>query len=163
MASQQSNQKFTESVQLICEKDKRYDLESYLFVREGLDHTLKLMKRHTHGASGHVSGQELLDGIRDFSLKEFGPMTKTVLNEWGIKSCEDFGHIVFNLVNHGVLGRNQSDSIEDFKRGFNFEEAFVKPFQPQKPSARASSKLISSSKSRRKSPAKPKSSSGTSS
>ncbi|MES2308550.1 MAG: Minf_1886 family protein [Verrucomicrobiota bacterium] len=157
MASQQQTQKFTEDVRLICLEDPRYSLDSYLFVREGLDHTLKLMKRNGHGASGHVSGIELLNGIRDYSLKEFGPMTKSVLNEWGVKSCEDFGHIVFNLVNKGVLGKTQSDSIEDFKKGFNFDEAFVKPFQPQKKTGRSSSKAVSSSKTRRKPTTKSKS------
>jgi len=156
MASQQQNQKFSEDVRLICLEDSRYSFESYLFVREGLDHTLKLMKRNGHGASGHVSGQELLGGIRDYSLKEFGPMTKSVLNEWGIKTCEDIGNVVFNLVNKGVLGKTQSDSIEDFKQGFNFDEAFVKPFQPQKHYTRSTSKLVSS-KSRRKSTPKTKS------
>jgi len=156
MASQQQTQKFVDDVRLICLEDSRYPLESYLFVREGLDHTLKIMKRTGQGASGHVSGQELLNGIRDYSLKEFGPMTKSVLNEWGIKNCEDLGHIVFNLVNKGVLGRTQSDSIEDFKKGFSFDEAFVKPFQPQKPTRRSQSKKISSSKPRTKSASKSK-------
>ena len=156
MASQQQTQKFIDDVRLICLEDTRYPLESYLFVREGLDHTLKIMKRNSHGASGHVSGQELLNGIRDYSLKEFGPMTKSVLNEWGIKVCQDFGHIVFNLVNKGVLGRTQSDSIEDFKKGFSFDEAFVKPFQPQKPTKRSSSKKVSAKKLRVKPSAKSK-------
>ncbi len=156
MASQQQTQKFIDDVRLICLEDTRYPLESYLFVREGLDHTLKIMKRNSHGASGHVSGQELLNGIRDYSLKEFGPMTKSVLNEWGIKVCEDFGHIVFNLVNKGVLGRTQSDTIEDFKKGFSFDEAFVKPFQPQKPTKRSSSKKVSAKKLRVKPSAKSK-------
>ncbi len=160
MASQQQTQKFIDDVRLICLEDSRYPVESYLFVREGLDHTLKMMKRNGHGASGHVSGQELLNGIRDYSLKEFGPMTKSVLNEWGIKACEDFGQIVFNLVNNGVLGKTQSDSIEDFKKGFNFDEAFVKPFQPQKPpirsSSRSNSKKVSSTKPRVKSSSKSK-------
>ncbi len=126
-----SSLKFEKEVDEICEKDSRYPVESYYFIREGLDHTLKFLKRNSSGASGHVSGRELLEGIRDFTLKEFGPMSKSVLDEWGIKTCEDFGQIVFNLVNKGVLGKTPTDSPNDFKEGFNFEDAFVKPFQPK--------------------------------
>ena len=131
---------FSEVVQEICQNDPRYALESYTFIREGLDYTLKHLRRNTGGTvgnsnsgtslRGHVSGQELLGGIRDYALREFGPMSKTVLNEWGIKKCEDFGDIVFNLVKHGVLGKTDSDSLSDFKHGFSFHDAFVKPFRP---------------------------------
>ena len=122
---------FPEVVMEICETDPRYSPETYSFVREGLDHTLKLLKRNnTHGAKSHVTGQELLNGLREYTLNEFGPMSKTVLNDWGIKSCEDFGTIVFNLVNAGVLGKTDSDSLNDFKGGFNFDDAFVTPFRP---------------------------------
>jgi len=127
---------FSEVVQEIFQADPRYSVESYTFIREGLDYTLKHLRRNSNaGASapslrGHVSGQELLEGIRDYALREFGPMSKTVLNEWGIKKCEDFGDIVFNLVKYGVLGKTDSDSLSDFKHGFSFHEAFVKPFRP---------------------------------
>jgi hypothetical protein len=75
-----------------------------------------------------------------------------VLNEWGVASTDDFGQIVFNLVNGGVLGRNETDSPNDFKNVFSFEEAFVKPFVPRnvvlpasRKSARAKIKKRSSS------------------
>ena len=95
---------FTEVVEQICEKDPRYASDAYHFVQEGLNHTLKSLKRAGQHAHRHVSGQELLHGLRDFALKEYGPMSKAVLNEWGIKTTDDFGQIVFNLVNSGVLG-----------------------------------------------------------
>ena len=79
----------------------------------------------------HVSGQELLHGLREFALKEYGPMSKAVLNEWGIKTTDDFGQVVFNLVNSGVLGKNENDSPNDFKNVFTFDDAFVKPFVPR--------------------------------
>jgi uncharacterized repeat protein (TIGR04138 family) len=123
---------FFEVVEHICRNDNRFDPEVYAFVREGLDYTLKSLKRHGHNVNRHVSGQELLLGLRDFALKEYGPMSKSILNIWGVKNCEDFGQIVFNLVHSGVLGKTDADSPEDFKRGFNFEEAFVKPFEPRR-------------------------------
>ncbi|HEY8966649.1 MAG TPA: Minf_1886 family protein [Candidatus Methylacidiphilales bacterium] len=133
---------FSEVVQEIFQADPRYAVESYTFIREGLDHTLKHLRRNSGSGQapalrGHVSGQELLEGIRDYALREFGPMSKTVLNEWGIKKCEDFGDIVFNLVKYGVLGKTDSDSLSDFKHGFSFHDAFVKPFRPHTDEAEA--------------------------
>jgi uncharacterized repeat protein (TIGR04138 family) len=122
---------FADVVEQICQDDHRYDAEAYAFVREGLDHTLKALKRHGQGVHRHVTGQELLLGLRDFALREFGPMSKSVLNDWGIRACEDFGQIVFNLVNSGILGKTDTDSPNDFKNGFNFDEAFCQPFRPK--------------------------------
>jgi uncharacterized repeat protein (TIGR04138 family) len=123
---------FSKVVEDIMEQDKRYERKAYEFVREGLDYTLRSLKRDSSNPSAsHVSGQELLEGLRDYSLKEFGPMAMTVLSEWGICKCEDFGNIVFHLVNQGVLGKNDRDSIEDFKGTWSFEDVFVKPFLPK--------------------------------
>ena len=112
----------------ILKVDTRYTAEAYLFVREGLDHTVRQLEKPRH-----VTGQELLEGIREYALQEFGPVTKRVLSEWGINECQDFGNIVFNLVNEGLLGKTDEDSIEDFMGGYDFTEAFIKPFRPTTP------------------------------
>ena len=78
----------------------------------------------------HVTGQQLLAGIRQHALAQFGPMAATVLNEWGVHRCEDFGEIVFNLVENGVLAKTEQDSRADFQGGYDFDEAFRKPFLP---------------------------------
>jgi len=123
---------FEQVVETICAEDKRYDPDAYSFVREGLDQTLKNLKRNEGaGPDKHVSGPELLEGLRRFTLEEFGPMGRLVLNEWGLHQCRDFGQIVFNLVSHNVLGRSDSDSIDDFKEMYSFEEAFEAPFRPK--------------------------------
>jgi uncharacterized repeat protein (TIGR04138 family) len=124
---------FSKVVEEILAEDTRYDARAFAFVREGLDYTLKTLKRSSGTASGHVSGQELLEGLRDYTLREFGPMGKMVLNEWGIYKCDDFGQIVFHLVNRGVLGKSENDSPADFQEIWSFEEAFVKPFLPSRP------------------------------
>lgn len=125
-------QHFGESVDEVLLRDNRYDRDAYYFVREGLDVTLKMLKKqhHTQAAQRHVSGQELLEGLRRHALDQFGPMAMTVLDHWGVRKCEDFGEIVFNMVERGILGKTDKDSREDFRGGFDFEEAFVKPFQP---------------------------------
>jgi len=117
---------FEETVQQIMTKDSRYRQDAYHFLRDALDHTKKTVGKKAL----HVTGQQLLAGIREFGLNQFGPMALTVFEEWGIKSCKDFGEIVFNLVDNGVLAKTESDSRADFADGYNFWEAFRRPFVP---------------------------------
>lgn len=109
----------------ILREDSRYQPEAYYFVREALNHTVRQLDMPRH-----VSGSELLEGIRRYALSEYGPVTKRVLSEWGIHACIDFGHIVFNLVNEGMLGKTEEDRLEDFSGGYDFNDAFVDPFRP---------------------------------
>ena len=122
---------FDLKVEQIIVRDQRYPREAYVFVREALGFTQKLFTRENQGKARHVTGQELLDGIRQFALKEFGPMSATVLEEWGITSCQDFGEIVFSMVEIGLLAKTDRDSREDFQKGYDFTTAFRKPFWPQ--------------------------------
>ena len=122
---------FDEAVDIIIAKDARFARDAYTFVREALDFTQKLAGKETRGAIRHVSGQELLDGIRKFALGQFGPMAATVFEEWGVKSCRDFGEIVFNMVEIGLLAKTDKDTRDDFQNGYDFTDAFRKPFRPQ--------------------------------
>lgn len=122
---------FEEGLDHILARDTRYHREAYLFLREALDHTQKAILKESHGQLRHVTGQELLDGIRNYALTQFGPMAVMVLNEWGVHKCSDFGEIVFNLVDAGVLAKTDRDSKTDFESGYNFDEAFRKPFLPK--------------------------------
>ena len=122
---------FLEIISNICNKDSRYALEAYLFVRQALDTTVKALDKPKEGPGRHVTGQELLEGIRCFTLQEFGPMSLTVLHTWNIYTTDDFGNIVFNLVESGVLGSTSEDSQTDFSGGYDFEEVFAKPFRPK--------------------------------
>lgn len=128
---------FDEELEKIVAKDARYHRDAYLFVREGLDHTHKLVSKGPQGALRHVTGQELLGGIRGFALEQFGPMTMLVLAEWGVRTCEDIGEIVFNMVEAGLLGKTERDSRDDFRGGYDFHEAFCKPFLPAEKQDRA--------------------------
>ena len=123
---------FMDVVKTICDKDPRYDPDAYLFVRAALDYTAKVLDRPTEGLKRHISGQELLEGIRTFAIQEFGPMTLTVLSTWGIHKTEDFGEIVFNLVETKTLGKTEEDTKEDFMGVYDFQQAFVQPFEPKK-------------------------------
>jgi len=124
---------FAEALESVVGSDPRYQREGYIFLRDALDFTTKQQKKTKGVSVRHVTGPELLDGVRQYALKEFGPMVMTVFDSWGIRSCEDIGHMVFNLIGAGVFGKTEQDSIEDFKDVYDFKEAFVKPFAPVKP------------------------------
>ena len=124
---------FAEALDSIVASDPRYQRDAYVFLRDALDFTTKQQKKIKGATVRHVAGPELLDGVRQYALKEFGPMVMTVFEAWGIRSCEDIGNMVFNLIGAGVFGKTEEDSIEDFKNVFDFEDVFVKPFEPVKP------------------------------
>ncbi len=121
---------FEEVVEQIVARDTRYHRDAYFFLREALAYTQKIAGKTAKAETRHVSGHELLTGIREHALTQYGPMAQTVLEEWGIRSCEDFGEIVFLLVEANVLKKTETDSREDFKNGYDFSEVFKRPFMP---------------------------------
>lgn len=104
----------------VIAKDPRFKPEAYVFVHDALGHTWSRLDQRRH-----ISGRELLEGIKDLALKRYGPMARVVLNSWGIRTTDDFGAIVFNLVDAGVLSKTEEDHIEDFHAAYDFDEAFV--------------------------------------
>lgn len=124
---------FSEVVELIRKESPRFAKGAYIFVRQGLDHTIrKLDELEPERRTRHVRGPELLEGFREFALDRYGPMAHTLMTEWGITECIHFGEIVFQLVDYGVLGKTDDDSLEDFRDGYSFDEAFLEPFRPSK-------------------------------
>ena len=126
-----SGKDFSEVVDLVMKDDSRFGKGAYYFVRKALDFTVKELGEYKERSSHHVSGQELLEGIRKYALDQYGPLTLTVFKDWNIKRCQDFGDIVFNLVDYGVLGKTETDRREDFRGGYNFKDAFLQPFVPK--------------------------------
>ena len=122
---------FNEALTQILAEDPRFNAQAYHFIREALEHTIEHFEKPIDGPGRHVSGMELLEGIRRFAIKEFGPLSFTVLRHWGVTKTVDFGHLVFNLVDKGVLGKTEDDQLEDFANGYEFDEAFRAPFRPR--------------------------------
>jgi uncharacterized repeat protein (TIGR04138 family) len=115
-------------------KDGRYAPEAFQFLFESLDHAVKLAGREkAEGTERHVSGQELLAGMRACAIDLFGPLAGQVWRQWGIRDTLDWGRIVFLLVEEGLLNRQETDSIEDFRQGFDFDHAFVASYKPRLP------------------------------
>jgi uncharacterized repeat protein (TIGR04138 family) len=131
---------FEDELANILARDPRYRLEAYAFVREALDHTQQMMGRPPPNEIRHVTGRQLLEGARHYALTQYGPMALLVLEEWGIRSCEDIGEIVFNMVEANLLAKTDEDSRDDFKGAYDFQEAFREPFLPSGSRQTASSK-----------------------
>jgi uncharacterized repeat protein (TIGR04138 family) len=85
------------------------------------------------GTDRHVSGQELLLGLRAHAREVFGPLAAPVWRSWGVQEAMDWGHIVFLLVDAGLLNRQESDTIDDFRQGFDFDAYFVGEYVPSLP------------------------------
>ena len=122
---------FDDAVEKILAHDPRYARDAYLFLREALDFTQKLIGKENRGKVRHVTGTELLDGLRQYALAQYGPMTATLFAEWGVRECKDFGEIVFSMVEIGLLAKTETDSREEFQTGYSFIDAFQKPFWPE--------------------------------
>lgn len=108
-----------EAFAVIRERDGRYHERGYLFVLAALEYAQGRLP-----ARRHLSGNELTWACRDFALEQFGLLAPSVLEFWGIASTEDFGRIVFLLIDVGLLARQDSDRIEDFDRVYDFSEVF---------------------------------------
>jgi uncharacterized repeat protein (TIGR04138 family) len=105
-----------------------YKPAAFCFVQDGLRHTTDRLFDELADAPDpsdrHVSGQQLCMGLREHAIAQFGPMARTVLASWGIRRTEDFGKVVFALLNAGVLRKTDADSIDDFAAVYDFAEAF---------------------------------------
>lgn len=117
----------------VRQKAAGYPPEAFCFVQEGLRHTVeKLYTNASEMAPRHVSGKQLCMGLRDFAIHQYGLLARTVLNSWSIRRTEDFGRIVFILVDCGVMRKSDDDSPDDFAGVFDFDEAFGRELETVK-------------------------------
>ncbi|WP_411825299.1 Minf_1886 family protein [Luteolibacter sp. AS25] len=123
---------FEESVASILGRESRYDAQAYFFLKDSLDFTLKRFQERGEVHGRHVSGKELVEGFRDFSLAQFGPMAATLMDEWGVNECSDVGNMVFQMIEEQVFGKQDSDRPEDFDEVFDFKKSLREPFLPKR-------------------------------
>lgn len=103
----------------IRSQDSVFHERAYLFVLAGLEYC-----QQRRDVRGHISGRELAESCRDFAIDQFGLMARTVLSYWQLHTTEDIGRVVFELIDLGLLMKQESDRIEDFREVFDFDEAF---------------------------------------
>lgn len=119
-------------LQRVVRKDGRFSLQSYQFIFEALDYTAtQLGKKYNSSIEKerHVTGQELSEGTKQYAIEKFGYMARIVLEQWGITKSGEFGEIVFNLVDSGLMGKTETDSIDDFKDLYDFYIEFDEKFK----------------------------------
>ena len=115
-------------------RDGRYSPEAFRFLFESLDHAVRIAgKDAAEGTERHVTGQEVLAGMRAYASETFGPLAAHVWRSWGVNEAMDWGRIVFLLVDEGMLKRQDDDDVEDFRDGFDFDQAFETSYTPELP------------------------------
>ena len=117
-------EEYVHRIEAVAEARGRFHPEAYLWILRALDFTRRRFQR-----PGHVSGQELLEGTRLLALEEYGPMAADVFRHWGLTGSQDFGRIVFDLVEEELLSKEESDTLEDFAHGYDFDQAFVRDYR----------------------------------
>jgi uncharacterized repeat protein (TIGR04138 family) len=124
----------------VARRDGRYAYEAYEFIFQALHHTQKALGKEPpeslrdHGTVEphyHVSGPELMHGVRDLALREFGRMARTVFRLWGIHNTGDFGEIVFTLIEAGLMSKTDEDRLEDFRDVYDLDAALIQGYQIQ--------------------------------
>ena len=110
---------FLAKIEKVMDENSQYKFEAYSFVMAALHDTVSKLEK-----TRHVSGPELLEGIRCYAIEQYGALTRVVLNYWGVMTTEDIGKIVFALVEVGVLRKQPNDKIEDFRDVYDFKAAF---------------------------------------
>lgn len=119
---------FEEAVELAIARDPRYQPEAYAFVRDALH--VAATKFRGDSDDQHVSGQELLEGVREHALREFGPMAWFLLQEWGLSRGENVGCIVYNLIECEYFWQERGRQDRGLRGRLRLEETFTRPFLP---------------------------------
>ena len=106
----------------ILSRDSRYNARAYTLLMDCIGYISSTRR-------GHFTAADVLDEFRERALDQFGPLTYTVLTEWGLSCTEDIGEMMFNLADSSRIKRDDSDSSESFVGGYDFKEAFLAPYQ----------------------------------
>jgi uncharacterized repeat protein (TIGR04138 family) len=107
-----------------------YPIEAYHFIREGLEYSVGRVQagnRDMQAAAAegnHVTGQQLCMGLLDFAIARYGMLAPAVLERWRIQRTDDFGRMVFAMIDVGIMAKTPSDTIEDFRSVYDFAEVF---------------------------------------
>lgn len=110
----------------IVEEVGLYPIEAYIFVQKGLQYTVQKLRRQSTDSTAkrHVTGRELSEGLREYALLQWGRLARLVLRRWNITRTEDFGRIVYALVESGYMTTSEEDTIDDFRNVYSFAQAF---------------------------------------
>jgi uncharacterized repeat protein (TIGR04138 family) len=120
----------------LCRQLPPFAYEAYEFVCEAVTFTMKRLGRANAElpeptSDQHVSGAELLRGVCDLAIREFGMMASVVFKQWGVRTTDDIGTMVFKLINVDLLSRSDRDAPEDFHELFDLHRTLAEGFELQ--------------------------------
>lgn len=121
-------QSFEDAVDTIMNTHTEYAPDAYFFMRTALDSATRRFNKTA--ANPHLSAEELYLGFCAALLEEYGPLAKAVTEHWGVFSSADVGAIVYNLIEVGVFGRQESDTRAQFDHLRSLEDALNEPYVP---------------------------------
>jgi uncharacterized repeat protein (TIGR04138 family) len=104
---------------------QRFVLESLRYIQE------QLGRDRGSDKSGHISGPELLEGVRQLGIQRYGMLCPTVFRKWNVLSTADFGHIVFRMIEDGEMRKTPEDSLDDFHDVYDFDRVFIEEYDPE--------------------------------
>jgi len=135
----------------LLQRDPRYKLDAYLFVLEALSFAQESLglgaeppledlepvrgdaaprtrsgRPRRKPAERHLTGQELCEAARHYAIQQYGYLARTVLAAWGVRTTDDLGEIVFNMIDIGQMRKTRKDKREDFHGVYDFDEAFCR-------------------------------------
>jgi len=125
------DERFLEAVDRIFRGDPRYSPHAYEFISDAVTYTVKKLNRNKRPrGERHVNGKELVQGVAEYSVEQFGPLAESVLADWGLNDGAAIGNVVFNLIKEGLLKASDEDKLEDFEGTTSaLKEAVRKPFE----------------------------------
>lgn len=118
----------------VIRDDPRYPYEAYEFVCEAVTYTQEQLGRVPEDdddpdADYHVCGAELLRGVCELAVEEFGMMAPVVFRQWGLRMTDDIGNLVFNLIRAERLSRSDRDDPDDFAQVFDLDKTLTEGFE----------------------------------
>jgi uncharacterized repeat protein (TIGR04138 family) len=126
----------------LCREDSRFAYEAYEFVSDAVTYTMDRLgraakrreqeqpkARRAPSDESHVSGAELLRGTCELAISEFGMMAPVVFKQWGLKTTDDVGEIVFKLIKVQLQSKSDRDDPNDFHDLFDLHQALSNGFE----------------------------------
>lgn len=116
----------------LCREDPRFAYEAYEFVSDAVTFTQNRLGRAPDRGDDddrHVSGAELLRGACELAVREFGLMASVVFRQWGLRTTDHIGEIVFKLIGAKLLSKSDRDDPADFSDLFDLHEALRNGFE----------------------------------
>jgi uncharacterized repeat protein (TIGR04138 family) len=120
---------FVQGVKRILDRDDHWPFEAFDFVRKAVEKAIE--KAADAGTRGHVAGPQIVESARDLALQDYGAMAVYTLGQWKLQCATDVGHVVFLLIEEGLLAKSDDDRLEDFENVFDLAASLAEPFTPR--------------------------------